>query len=233
MKDISALHSPSIPSSSVDYSQLPSLLEQKFHHHDLDDTEDNITSTTCTIHPTILSVHRKWKKVSRKSILAPFVTQSLDSTDQLHATRDAFRLLDCLTKSGSTQIIDCQLHLMLTLTHSFPDTMMNSLIRWNLNPIEEMEKSFVIFNSFIQTSGRDRIQPHYQSNEEEESEEADGWEMVTQDPQMRQRIMQSYSLGRTTEGEGRLSEKRKMLPLGKYFESCSRRKLAEREEREE
>jgi hypothetical protein len=70
--------------------------------------------------------------------------------------------------------------------------MMNSLVRWNLNPIEEMERSFVIFNSFIQHS---HLQRHG------ESDEKDSWEVMTTDQQMRKRMTQKYSLERICDEE--------------------------------
>ena len=173
----------------IDYTKIPSLIENVFHRYD----------SSGSVRPTIISIGKVWKKETRESIIAPFVTKFLENDEQLKAKNEAFLLLDCLTKSGSICVQHCQLHIVVSSTHCYNKTLMNSVIQQNINPIEEVERSHVILASII----------HQET----------GWNLIHESE--RERISQRYSTGRydpTVLPAAQDTNSMKLLPTGEYFQ---------------
>jgi hypothetical protein len=211
----SASQQKKITSSSalafIDYTQIPSQIEKVFHQYD----------PSGSVRPTIINIGKIWKKETRQSILAPFVTKFLANDEQLKAKNEAFQLLDCLTKSGSICVTHCQFHILISSTHCYNDTLLNSVIQHNSNPIEEIERSSLIIASII----------HQERS----------WNMINESE--KERFSQRYSLGRyhpqaqavTVAGIPSPLEMNsmKLLPAGEYFELMNQQIQNEREEEEE
>lgn len=53
-------------------------------------------------------------------------------------------LLDALSRSGLLEFEDAQLHLIMALSHSFDDTLMDTLVVKNVNPIEVVENDALV-----------------------------------------------------------------------------------------
>jgi hypothetical protein len=51
---------------------------------------------------------------------------------------EAFDLLDALSRSGSLDIQEASLHVLVATTHCFAETLMNTLLKDNINPIEKV-----------------------------------------------------------------------------------------------
>ena len=64
--------------------------------------------------------------------------------------KKTFDLLDALTKSGALSIDYASLHVVIAATHCFDKTLMDTVIQNNINPIEKVERSFLIIASTIQ-----------------------------------------------------------------------------------
>ena len=54
-----------------------------------------------------------------------------------------------MTRSGVLAIHDAQLHVVLSGTHCFADTLTETVIRKNVNPIEKLESSSLIIASLV------------------------------------------------------------------------------------
>lgn len=64
----------------------------------------------------------------------------VDVDEQKAEYDSAFDLLDALSRSGSLEIDYASLHIMVASTHCFGETLMNTLIKDNINPIEKVRK---------------------------------------------------------------------------------------------
>jgi len=53
-------------------------------------------------------------------------------------------LLDALSKSGVLAIDSAELHVVVAATHCFADSLMDTIIKENINPIEKVERSTLI-----------------------------------------------------------------------------------------
>ena len=62
----------------------------------------------------------------------------------------AFDLLDALTKSGVLSVDDAALHVVVMATHCFKDSLIDTVLRRNVNPIEKVERSQLIMCSTVQ-----------------------------------------------------------------------------------
>ena len=61
--------------------------------------------------------------------------------EQASARERAFSLLDALSQSGTLPLTHSALHVIMGCVHSFDDTLMNVVVRGNVNPIAALEES--------------------------------------------------------------------------------------------
>eukprot|EP01065_Artemidia_motanka_P051881 TRINITY_DN921_c0_g1_i3.p1 TRINITY_DN921_c0_g1~~TRINITY_DN921_c0_g1_i3.p1 ORF type:complete len:921 (+),score=161.47 TRINITY_DN921_c0_g1_i3:64-2826(+) len=125
---------------SVDYTAIPRLLDGQFEALDED----------AAVRPTIIKpVEGMWTKKSQAGLLSDAVSNSLYEAEQRTEKDRAFDLLDALSRSGSLPVEDASLHVVLAATHCFEETLMNTVVRRNLNPIEKTERSCLIMSSVV------------------------------------------------------------------------------------
>ena len=102
------------------------------------------------LRPTTISAGPSWKKTSAPSLLGKrSTTISMGSDQQETEKNKAFDLLDALSRSGALAIECASLHVMVAATHRFDQTLMDTVIRDNVNPIEKLERSSLIVASTI------------------------------------------------------------------------------------
>jgi len=118
----------------VDYTRLPVQLDAKLEALDTDGA----------MRPTKISVGEQWTKSSQKALLAPPSLSSLGKDDYAREKQRAFDLLDALSRGGSLPIDCASLHVLLAATHCFDDSLIDTLVVKNVNPIEKLERSSLI-----------------------------------------------------------------------------------------
>lgn len=62
---------------------------------------------------------------------------NLSGDEQKSEKEKAFDLLDALSRSGSLFIDSSELHIVIGVTHGFEQSVMETIIREKLNPIEK------------------------------------------------------------------------------------------------
>eukprot|EP01065_Artemidia_motanka_P051880 TRINITY_DN921_c0_g1_i2.p1 TRINITY_DN921_c0_g1~~TRINITY_DN921_c0_g1_i2.p1 ORF type:complete len:882 (+),score=165.88 TRINITY_DN921_c0_g1_i2:64-2709(+) len=125
---------------ALDYTSLPRSLDSTFLALDED----------AAVRPTIIKpVEGMWTKKSQAGLLSDAVSNSLYEAEQRTEKDRAFDLLDALSRSGSLPVEDASLHVVLAATHCFEETLMNTVVRRNLNPIEKTERSCLIMSSVV------------------------------------------------------------------------------------
>ena len=84
-------------------------------------------------------------------------------------TLQAFDLLDALSRSGALELRFCQTHVVILQTHCFAQSLMHTLVRDNINPIEHVERTQLLVASelfnvparkLLRAKERDRIAKH-------------------------------------------------------------------------
>eukprot|EP01023_Acetabularia_acetabulum_P048309 TRINITY_DN51028_c0_g1_i1.p2 TRINITY_DN51028_c0_g1~~TRINITY_DN51028_c0_g1_i1.p2 ORF type:complete len:146 (-),score=13.20 TRINITY_DN51028_c0_g1_i1:100-537(-) len=101
------------------------------------------------LHSTIVKAQNQWTKKYQESLLAK-PSSKVMNVDELKTEKNkAFDLLDALTRSGNLEVDEASLHVVLASTHCFDQTLMNTVIQQNKDPIEKIEKSILIVASTI------------------------------------------------------------------------------------
>ena len=125
--------------AGVDYTRIPAQLDRRLEELDEDDA----------LRPTIINPDDVWTRTRRKSLLAEPEEEDLDTDEQRTEKDKAFDLMDALSKSGSIPFEHASLHVVIAATHCFDDTLLETVIQGNVNPIERVEVSSLIVASTI------------------------------------------------------------------------------------
>lgn len=128
-----------------DYTLIPNKLDEMFERLD----DDNALCTT-TIKPGKI-----WTKKFNENLLADQSTTTLTTEQQKTEKNRAYDLLDAITRSGDLIIENANLHIVCAATHCFGESLMNTVICDNINPVEKVERSNLIVASVIHD-----LQPH-------------------------------------------------------------------------
>lgn len=100
--------------------------------------------------PTTINVAKKWRMQKQASLLSSPVVHSVDIEEQKRSKNDCFDLLDALTKSGGLAIEDnVMLHIVVISTHIIDDTVINTLVKKDMNPIDSCEQAEFLMSSVI------------------------------------------------------------------------------------
>ncbi len=137
------LHAPEATGASieqVDYTKIPNLLEEAYTKYDPDSS----------LRPTIINPGATWEKRAQAGLLATPTMQSLYAEEQTREKDAAFDLLDALTRSGALAIEHASLHVVIAATHCFDQSVMDTLVQRNVNPIERVERSTLIMAATLQ-----------------------------------------------------------------------------------
>merc|ERR1719152_701782 len=128
-------------SVELDYTRLPGTLDARLAEMDVDHA----------MRPTKITVPTDgWRKTSHAALLAKKPTTStLSAADQETEKQRAFDLLDGLSRSGALPIDCCALHVVIAVTHCFDDSLLDTVIVRNVNPIEKLERSCLIVSEVV------------------------------------------------------------------------------------
>lgn len=133
-----------VPSSGVsagtrDYTQVPRQMDEQFEKFDSDSA----------LRPTIINAAPTWTKKAQKALLATQSSTVLGAKEQKTEKDAAFDLLDALTKSGALPLTHSSLHVIVAATHCFDESVTETIVKENVNPIEKVERSTLIMASTI------------------------------------------------------------------------------------
>ena len=96
---------------------------------------------------TTVALAKEWTKKSYESLLAQQRVETLHK-DALRTEKNAaFDLLDALSRSGDLPLSFVQVHVVILQTHTFGKSLLHTLTRDNVNPIERVEATHLILAS--------------------------------------------------------------------------------------
>eukprot|EP01082_Thalassiosira_pseudonana_P012433 g11301.t1 g11301 contig5:555219-557969(+) len=123
----------------VDFTLIPRVL----------DTAVEKAGKETALRSTIIKTADVWMRNRQENLLTAMKEQTLHPDDLKMEMKKAFDLLDALTRSGALPIKCSQLHVVVAVTHGFEEDLMNTIIQDNVNPIEKIEMSTLLFASAI------------------------------------------------------------------------------------
>eukprot|EP01039_Chlorochromonas_danica_P006734 gene6734-7444_t len=127
----------------IEYYKFPQLLDNAFDGLD----------TSHAVQPAILHVREDWQRRKPQALAMGKDAKPLElrpsSNDLQNEKEAAFELLDALTRSGGLLIEHADLYVIVTAVHSFADSVMDTLVHQNINPIEHIEQSSLIMASTL------------------------------------------------------------------------------------
>jgi len=125
--------------SIIDFTKLPVMLDKQFERLDTD----------AALHSTIIKASGNWKKSFQPSLLSKPQQKSLDTSEKTDERNRAFDLLDALSRSGILHFDEASFHVVVCATHCFDQTLVETVIQKNINPIEKVERSILIVSSTV------------------------------------------------------------------------------------
>lgn len=128
--------------AAEDYTKLPSLLDSAFDKLDPDHA----------VRPLIIKPATDWKRKKQVALAVSggSAQEEVITEEKLNREKNAaLDLLDALTRSGALPIENAALHIVIGASHSFGDSLMNSLVQRNVNPVEVLERSTLIMSSTL------------------------------------------------------------------------------------
>lgn len=118
---------------------IPSKLDKLFEKYDFNGA----------VHATTIKPAEYWKKESKSICEDTYTKWKLDADDLLVEKKEAFDLLDALSKSGDLELDYVDVHVVVGMSHWFDYSVMETLVEQNTNPIEKLEKSSLLVTSII------------------------------------------------------------------------------------
>jgi len=137
--------------SSIDFTNIPEKLNAAFEKFSTDEVYGGVMRTTT------LNTGKRWRKSSKPNLLSPIKTQAFNVDDQKREKNKAFDLLDALSRSGSLPIACAELHIIVASTHSFEQSVVDTVVKQNVNPIEKIERSHLLVASLIHDVGLETL----------------------------------------------------------------------------
>ena len=97
-----------------------------------------------TLRPTTISLGATWTKRAAAALLATPRTATLNGDAQAAERRQAFDLLDALSRSGAQALPAAELHVVVAVTERFEDSVVDTVVQRSLNPIERGERAALV-----------------------------------------------------------------------------------------
>jgi len=124
----------------LDFTMIPKILDSEIERH----------CGGATLRSTTVKLGDDWQQLRQENILTKPNKTILQSDDLKKMERNkALDLLDALSRSGSLQISHSEIHVIVTVTHSFERDVIDTIVQDNINPIEKLEMSSLIVGSTI------------------------------------------------------------------------------------
>ena len=93
------------------------------------------------------------ERIRQKNILTKVQGSDLSDDDRRIEKNQAFDLLDAISRSGSLPLQAAELHVIMGVSHRFEESIMETVIKRKMYPIEKMERSALILAAIIQNAG--------------------------------------------------------------------------------
>eukprot|EP00985_Skeletonema_marinoi_P009972 scaffold4696_cov154-Skeletonema_marinoi.AAC.1 len=119
-------------SDGVDFTLLPQLL-------------DAAVEKTDALRSTIIKTGQSWLRNRQENLLSGLKLKRLLADELKLEKNKAFDLLDALSRSGSLAIESSELHVIVAVTHCFEKDIIGTIIQDNINPIQKLESSTLLF----------------------------------------------------------------------------------------
>eukprot|EP00573_Skeletonema_grethae_P000604 CAMPEP_0201685608 /NCGR_PEP_ID=MMETSP0578-20130828/318_1 /ASSEMBLY_ACC=CAM_ASM_000663 /TAXON_ID=267565 /ORGANISM="Skeletonema grethea, Strain CCMP 1804" /LENGTH=975 /DNA_ID=CAMNT_0048169541 /DNA_START=77 /DNA_END=3004 /DNA_ORIENTATION=- len=126
-------------SDGVDFTLLPQLLDAAVEK----------TDEASALRSTIIKTGQSWLRNRQDNLLSGLNLKSLGADELKQETNKAKDLLDALSRSGSLAIESSELHVIVAVTHCFEKDIIGTIIQDNVNPIQKIEASTLLFASAI------------------------------------------------------------------------------------
>lgn len=126
-------------SASIDFTLVPKILDVAIEK----------SGDGPSLRSTVVKASDNWVRSRQENILSRSKTQNLNSTDIKNEKNKAFDLLDGLSRSGSLPIKFSELHVVVAATHCFEKDVIDTVVCDNVDPIEKIEMSTLLFASTV------------------------------------------------------------------------------------
>jgi len=116
--------------------------------------DNRMSALDDSVRATIITPGATWRKRSWAALLAEPSVADLSGEQQRQARQAAFDLLDALSRSGALPLAHTTLHVVLAATQAFDESLVDTVVRRNVNPVERAERGAVALACGVHGLGR-------------------------------------------------------------------------------
>ena len=116
--------------------------------------DERMAALDDSVRATIITPGATWRKRSWAALLAEPTVADLSGEQQRQARQAAFDLLDALSRSGALPLAHTTLHVVLAATQAFDESLVDTVVRRNVNPVERAERGAVALACGVHGLGR-------------------------------------------------------------------------------
>ena len=133
--------------AKVDFTAIPEKLNISFEQNDTDNA----------LRTTVIKTSDSRRRKRQETLLSKLQESDFTVDQQKVEKNKAFDLLDALSRSGSLPIACGELHVIVGVSHCFEDSVMDTVIQQNVNPIEKMDESTLLVAGTIHNVDRSAL----------------------------------------------------------------------------
>jgi hypothetical protein len=111
---------------------------------ELEKTTLALGNEVASLRPTRVEVGKTWNLTHSEHLLAGPTTRALGIEEQRSEKRQAFDLIDALTRTGMLDWDQAHLHIVMVVTQSFASTLIDTCVVENINPITQVEGAMTV-----------------------------------------------------------------------------------------
>ena len=131
----------------TDFTAIPKILDKKLETYDTDGALKSM----------IIRAGQPWIRKRQDNLLVAPHEKQLSMSEMESETKQAFDLLDAISRSGTLPIASGEVHVILGMAHCFDKSLMETVLQDNMNVITKAERGLLLLAGVIYGFGEESV----------------------------------------------------------------------------